>query len=671
MDFGAAARHHQNWLNGENVGVDEDFIGTPAYMAPEYIEKKLFSAKTDIFAAGLMVCEMLTGQRVYKSTGGGLNEVFHRIVHEPIVLPSSPGLDERIVACLLKALAKDPQARYDSVLEMKEALLGTTGNVPGTAGAPEGSDTLAFLLRRMKLKKEFPIMSDSISSVNRIIFSDNSSIGTLTNAVLKDFGLSSKIMKLANSAYYGRAGSGGIGTISGAVYRLGFDTIRNIVLSLLLFDQIKDRGQAGRLMSECMQAVLGGAIARQMCMSLRHANAEETFVCAMMHNLGRILSFYYFPEETEEIRKMLSLGELDEERASRKVLGASYTELGQGVAKIWGFPTKIIGSMDKRPPSGATRGAAGPDEKMRLMASMACELSAALVAETDPEERDRRTAESMDKYKGHLNIKPNALEGLVSQALEDFEKYASAAGWTFHKSLSRRLEPLRTPATARNVSNVSNVGNEEITVIGDVVSDDATEPPALPGSQPEAEAPPARLRQEARLNHSALSGGVQDITIAMVEGRSLSDILRIVVESIYTGIAFDHVIFASHDSRLSAILGRFGLGNEVDKLIAQFRFGLDFVPDVFHAALRHNIDVFIANTGDPKIVKRIPDWYRKAFNAGTMVVFPIVVRDEPFGLIYADAARANSIIVSDTELKLLRTLRNQALLAVRQSLSSW
>jgi serine/threonine protein kinase len=52
MDFGAAARHHQNWLNGENVGVDEDFIGTPAYMAPEYIEKKLFSAKTDIFAAG-------------------------------------------------------------------------------------------------------------------------------------------------------------------------------------------------------------------------------------------------------------------------------------------------------------------------------------------------------------------------------------------------------------------------------------------------------------------------------------------------------------------------------------------------------------------------------------------------------------------------------------------
>ena len=54
MDFGAASRHQLNWLNESNVGIDENFIGTPAYMAPEYIEQKTFSARTDIFGAGLV-----------------------------------------------------------------------------------------------------------------------------------------------------------------------------------------------------------------------------------------------------------------------------------------------------------------------------------------------------------------------------------------------------------------------------------------------------------------------------------------------------------------------------------------------------------------------------------------------------------------------------------------
>jgi hypothetical protein len=44
-----------------------------------------------------------------------------------------------------------------------------------------------------------------------------------------------------------------------------------------------------------------------------------------------------------------------------------------------------------------------------------------------------------------------------------------------------------------------------------------------------------------------------------------------------------------------------------------------------------------------------------------------MVRDKPFGMIYADAAGANSVTIQENEIKLLRTLRNQAVLAVRQS----
>ena len=78
------------------------------------------------------------------------------------------------------------------------------------------------------------------------------------------------------------------------------------VLGLLLFDQLKDRRQAQDLMAECVQAILGGAIAKEISVIHGYGNPEETFVCAMMHNLGRMLSVYYFPEETAEIRRIVA-----------------------------------------------------------------------------------------------------------------------------------------------------------------------------------------------------------------------------------------------------------------------------------------------------------------------------------------------------------------------------
>jgi GAF domain-containing protein len=84
-------------------------------------------------------------------------------------------------------------------------------------------------------------------------------------------------------------------------------------------------------------------------------------------------------------------------------------------------------------------------------------------------------------------------------------------------------------------------------------------------------------------------------------------------------------------------------------------------------ALQRNIDVFITDTGDANIMTRIPDWYRNAFSAGAFLLIPIIVKDYAFGMIYAGAARANSVTIKEDEIKLLRTLRNQAVLAVRQS----
>jgi len=60
MDFGIAARLDAQVPKGASVGL----IGTPAYMAPEYVEQQRITPQLDIYAAGLLLLEMLSGERV-------------------------------------------------------------------------------------------------------------------------------------------------------------------------------------------------------------------------------------------------------------------------------------------------------------------------------------------------------------------------------------------------------------------------------------------------------------------------------------------------------------------------------------------------------------------------------------------------------------------------------
>lgn len=79
------------------------------------------------------------------------------------------------------------------------------------------------------------------------------------------------------------------------------------------------------------------------------------------------------------------------------------------------------------------------------------------------------------------------------------------------------------------------------------------------------------------------------------------------------------------------------------------------------------VDILISDTNDAKIAARIPEWFRKGIAAGTFVLFPLCVKGNPVAMIYADRDLAGEIVIPEKELALLRTLRNQAVLAIKQA----
>ena len=161
---------------------------------------------------------------------------------------------------------------------------------------------------------------------------------------------------------------------------------------------------------------------------------------------------------------------------------------------------------------------------------------------------------------------------------------------------------------------------------------------------------------------------VQDITNAMVEDFKLTDVLRMILETMFRAMEFQRIIFCMRDPKIEALTGRFGLGEGVERVVKSFSVTLKgSTPDLFTAVCTKGADTMISDATETRIADRLPVWYRKSINAPTFLLLPLIIKGKPFGLIYADKGEKGGLILDEKELALLRTLRNQAVMAFKQS----
>jgi len=662
MDFGIASRIDNKQAKSGYL------MGTPPYMAPEYISNEDFGPKSDIYSFGMLLYELLTGRQAVH--GKDTHEVMRRIVQDTISSPSKHNdqIDEKLDAIVMRALKKDPSERFYDAGQMKTALeLYLSPDMPEvTEGGDSKQSTLEFLLRRMRVKGDFPALSESVTSINRIASSDKESVNKLSNSVLKDFALTNKLLKLVNSVMYNQFGSGSISTISRAVVILGFDSVRSIALSLMLFDNLQNKGHAQQLKEEFVRSLFSGMLARGLAGRASVKDAEEAFICSMFHNLGRTLSMFYFPEETSEIQKLIQAKGVSEEKASTQVLGLNFEDLGIGIAKTWGFPDSMLLSMRSLPDDKVKRGVSNGD-KLRILSGFSNELSE-VITNTPENERGAAVARLSAKFGDCLAVNEKQIGALVEKSLEDISQFSAAVNVNLKQSKFAKQAAQwagRQPGTkAAPVTAMKSMDTDTQTALAATMLHEPK--PQLDLEVGEDGAAPLRSTEEIQ---SILSSGLQDISNSLIDDSiKVNDILRMILETMYTGMSFNHVLFCIKDGRQNAMTGKFGFGENVQTLIKGFQFPMADQPDVFHVALKNNADILITDIDDPKIASRIPAWYRQAVTARTFLIFPIVIKGKPIGMIYADRAKPGDIAVPEKELSLLKSLRNQAVLAIKQTL---
>jgi GAF domain-containing protein len=132
-------------------------------------------------------------------------------------------------------------------------------------------------------------------------------------------------------------------------------------------------------------------------------------------------------------------------------------------------------------------------------------------------------------------------------------------------------------------------------------------------------------------------------------------------------MGFTRVLLCVRDAPTNSLKGRFGFGANVDEIIRRgFAIPIGGTRDVFQASIANGADIMIEDVDAENIRAHVPEWFRKLLPAHSFALFPIIINNKPIGMLYADADAAGRLKFKSEELALLKTLRNQAVLAIRQ-----
>jgi eukaryotic-like serine/threonine-protein kinase len=121
MDFGIALRLASRRLTFSHLS---NAVGTPDYMAPEQVRGERGDARTDVYALGVVLYELLTGRVPYPADADGAIEAMRRKVETdpPLVRRLRPELPEPVQAIVYRALRRRPDERYASMADIRQDL---------------------------------------------------------------------------------------------------------------------------------------------------------------------------------------------------------------------------------------------------------------------------------------------------------------------------------------------------------------------------------------------------------------------------------------------------------------------------------------------------------------------------------------------------------------------
>ncbi|RJX25963.1 MAG: HDOD domain-containing protein [Desulfurivibrio sp.] len=188
---------------------------------------------------------------------------------------------------------------------------------------------------------DLPTLPDVASRINREMQSESLNAKLLGEIIADDTALAAKVLRLANSAFYGLQKQ--VTTLNKAVMILGFNTVKNLALSVSIYALFKERPGSPIDVKGLWLHSLGTAVAAQIITENVYKKlGEEAFLFGILHDIGKIAFINAMPGEYEKVLVLLRDQQMPQADAEVEVIGFNHQRLGSQLLDIWKFPDNII-----------------------------------------------------------------------------------------------------------------------------------------------------------------------------------------------------------------------------------------------------------------------------------------------------------------------------------------
>jgi len=174
--------------------------------------------------------------------------------------------------------------------------------------------------------------------VLRIAEGQRFSAHELAQAIGADQVLTAKLLRLANSAYYGFARQ--ITTVRDAVVLLGFRAVRSAALASSVIDALP--GSVNLDYEEMWRYSVTVGMLAEVLARARGRHQDEAFTAGILHNIGRLALDQHRPKALETARALAEQRAISIWEAERLLLGFTDAQLGGGLALLWNFPEELV-----------------------------------------------------------------------------------------------------------------------------------------------------------------------------------------------------------------------------------------------------------------------------------------------------------------------------------------
>ena len=191
---------------------------------------------------------------------------------------------------------------------------------------------------------ELPVLPVVAARLLSLLDDPEVKVEDLTEIVSQDPAMASKVLKVANSAYYGFAAE--IATLDHAVAVLGLNMLKSLALSVGVVDNLP-KGKQSPLLSHdglWLHSVAVATVIKELAGRIPQSAAlDHLFVVGLLHDVGKIVLLHFFQEDYQKaLEQTQAKGDSPLYLAEREIIGMGHGEVGAMLLKRWKFPPRVV-----------------------------------------------------------------------------------------------------------------------------------------------------------------------------------------------------------------------------------------------------------------------------------------------------------------------------------------